>query len=161
MSVSDFRFHYDSSEYISLHDCRADKAAFENGILSLWFGDGIWILPDHPENNLGQTVLTDAARVDFTFENLHESDIQIFVFTKLSRYKYSLRAEWTLDRLIKSINKNGYQLEFLYIHKGFSSDIIDCWLWSDRKPYHRECQLHISLRQTDYRWNHLRPDCTW
>jgi hypothetical protein len=52
--------HCDHDEkYLTLHDCIAERAYFENGKLGFEFNDGFWVSPDHPESNLSQVVRTD------------------------------------------------------------------------------------------------------
>lgn len=56
--------HYDKDgAAISLHDCRTEKAAFENGVLTFYFPkDGFWICPGHEANTSGEAVLTIAIK---------------------------------------------------------------------------------------------------
>ena len=49
--------HCDHDEqYLTLHDCIAERAYFENGKLGFEFDDGFWVSPDHPESNLSELV---------------------------------------------------------------------------------------------------------
>lgn len=72
-----------------------------------------------------------------------------------------VREEWELSKLIECINSGKYTLEFLYQYKGYNSMIIECCLWSDKKPYDRECQLKLPLSQVRYCWNDLCEDKEW
>ena len=55
--------HCDTDEeYLTLHDCVAERAYFTNGKLGFEFDDGFWISPDHPESNLSNLVRTDNTR---------------------------------------------------------------------------------------------------
>lgn len=147
------------STFISLHDCHATKVFFENGILRFVFQDGIWVSKEHSHNMTGKTVRTDVAEVEFFLEFGDESDITVYVFEK--KLNQTVRAEWELSRLIKSLNDKKYTLEFLYQYKGYNSMIIECWLWSDKKPYHRECELKLSLTDVKYYWNDLCKEREW
>ena len=58
--------HCDKNDnLISLHDCKAERAWFENGVLGFEFPDGFWITPDHPESDLDVLVRTDASKLEF------------------------------------------------------------------------------------------------
>ena len=46
-------------KYLTLHDCVAERAYFEDGKLGFEFHDGFWISPDHPDSNLPNLVRTD------------------------------------------------------------------------------------------------------
>ena len=59
--------HCDHDEtYISLHDCVAERAWFENSKLGFAFKDGFYVSPDHPESNLSTMVRTDLSHAEFT-----------------------------------------------------------------------------------------------
>ena len=58
--------HVDTEEkYISLHDCYATKLRIKDNILSVYFGEGFWILDKHEFNDYGKTLKTDSAYVEF------------------------------------------------------------------------------------------------
>ena len=55
-----------NEEHLTLHDCIATQAYFENGKLGFEFENGFWISPDHPESHLTKMVRTDFAKVEYT-----------------------------------------------------------------------------------------------
>ena len=148
--------HYDrDGAAISLHDSRAEKVTFENGVMTFCFlEDGFWILPDHEENTTGEPVRTDASEVKFhlLYEDA-EDDVHCYVFYKKSAKK-AVRKQWALSELVSAINSGKVQLEFLYRYVGgYKEQVFACELLSDKKPYHRECQLWLSVRDVTYCWN--------
>ncbi len=152
--------HCDTTdEYISLHDCHATKISYEKGVLTFGFEDGIWVAQGHTDNTVDKTVRTSEAEVRFILESEDESDITIYIFKKEG--KKTIRKEWELSRLLEHVNSGKGTLEFLYQYKGYCSMIIECWLWSKKKPYHRECELKISLTGVEYCWNDLCEDREW
>ena len=152
--------HCDSNdEYVSLHDCRATKVTFENGVLKFVFQDGFWITQGHPDNMLHKTDRTGESEVKFLLENGDEYDVTLYVFEE--REQETVREEWELDKFMECINKKNCALEFLYQYKGYHSMIIECWLWFDEEPYHKECELKLSLKDVEYYWNHLCEDAEW
>ena len=153
--------HSDHNEqYLSLHDCIAERACFENGILGFAFPDGFWISPDHPESDLSEMVRTDFSMVEFSLENGKEYDVAVYVFTK-TLFGKTVREEWSVPQLVNSINRGKCRLEFLYQYIDWNSRIVECELIFDKKPYRKECLLKISAQQVNYLWNHLRKDCPW
>ena len=75
--------HCDKDEkYLSLYDCVAEQAYFENGKLGFEFNDGFWISPDHPESNLSNLVRTDFSKVEYTLEDGADYDVTVYVFKK-------------------------------------------------------------------------------
>ena len=152
--------HCDTTDkFISLHDCHATKVAYEQGILTLGFEDGIWVCPGHPDSTIDKTVRTDGAEVRFFLEFGDESDITIYIYEEMG--KKTIRKEWELSNLLEHVNSGKGTLEFLYQYKGYGTWILECWLWSKKKPYHRECELKISLTGAEYCWNDLCEDREW
>ncbi len=147
--------HYDKDgAAISLHDSRAEKANFENGILTFYFPtDGFWIGSDHDANPTGEAVRTDASEVRFHLLYETDDESQCYVFDKKSERK-AVRREWTLSELVSAINSGKYQLEFLYRYiGGYKEQVFTCEICQKKKPYRRECQLWLSVQDVTYCWN--------
>lgn len=148
--------HYDKDgAAISLHDCRAEKATFENGIVTFYFPeDGFWILSEHEANSAVEAVRTDASEVRFHLLYEDEADdFHCYVFDKKSERK-AVRKQWTLSDLVSAINSGKYQLEFLYRYAGGYKELVFyCEICQDKKPYRRECQLWLSVQDVTYCWN--------
>lgn len=152
--------HYDTDDnYISLHDCHVTNITYENGILTFGFDDGIWILEGHPSNSLNKIVKTDKAYVKLCLETGEAYDVTLYIYEK--KFNKTLRKEWDLYKLIEKINEKKYTLEMLYQYKGYNSILIECWMWSDKKPYSRECELKIAATGAEYCWNSLCEDREW
>ena len=153
--------HCDKDEkYLSLHDCIAEQAYFENGKLGFEFNDGFWISPDHPESNLSNLVRTDFSKVEYTLEDGADYDVTVYVFKK-NLFKKTIRVEWTIQELINNINNGKCKLEFLYQYVDYNSRIVECELKLNKKPYRQECIMKISAPETRYYWNNLRKECPW
>ena len=156
--------HCDRNEqYLTLHDCVAERAWFADGKLGFAFADGFWILPDHPENHLKQTVRTDASQVEFTLEDGLACDVTTFVFKRTYSGELSGRT-WTLGELVDAINAGKCKLEFLYQFLGYKSRMVECELIFGDTPQNQDrhtCILRISAPEVRYDWNHLRADRVW
>lgn len=152
--------HYDTDDnHISLHDCHVTKATYEDGIMTFGFEDGIWILEGHLSNDLNKIVRTDTAYVQFCLETGEAYDVTLYIYEK--KFNKTLRKEWDLYKLIEMINEKNHTLEMLYQYKGYNSIIIECCLWSEKKPYSRESELKIAVTGVEYCWNNLREDREW
>ena len=154
-----YKFCDQNGENISTHDCYTTNILYENGILTFVFADGIWLTKDNPNNTTGKTIRTDRAEVQFALEFGTEDDISIYVFKNY--LKKTIRKEWKLSKLIEYANSGKKSLEFLYQYQGYHSVIIECMLWSDKKSYHQECELKISLKDMKYCWNKLYEEREW
>lgn len=153
--------HCDRDErYLSLHDCIAERAYFEDGKLGFQFDDGFWVSPDHPENNLSNLVRTDSSKVEYTLENGTSYDVTVYVF-KENIFKKTIRIEWTMQELLDNINSGKCKLEFLYQYADCASRIVECELKLNKKPYIMECVIKISAPKVSYYWNNLHADRTW
>ncbi|MBQ1195645.1 MAG: hypothetical protein IIX44_05305 [Clostridia bacterium] len=153
--------HCDTNDrYVSLHDCKSKRAYFEYGVLGFEFIDGFWITPEHPESHLDTLVKTDFSRVEYELLDGDEYDVNVFVFEK-NILGQTVKKEWSVQKLVDSINNEEVVVEFLYQYVDGMSRIVECWLWSDRKPYSRECVLKISAREVQYHWNRILEDRVW
>lgn len=148
-----------NDKFISLHDCRVTKVLYDKGILTFIFNEGFYICKDHPDNKINKIVLTDKAEVRFNLVCDGLEDVTIYVFKE--KIKKTIREEWDLSRLMEYINDKGCTLEILYRYDRYNSIIIECCLWSKKKPYHRECELRLSLKDEKYCWNELCEECEW
>ena len=149
-----------TEQNLSLHDCRADRMELKDGVLSLRFPGGFWVSGDHPENPTGKTVRTDAARVDYVLRDAKGTDVSADVFTRL-KHPLSLRRSYNLSEFMEIINRQGWELEFLYQYPDYWNRIIECVLCLPKKPYWKECQLKLDVSEVIYRWNDLRTDEEW
>ena len=155
--------HIDESDFhITLHDCRADTISLSENTLTFHFSDGFWISSEHAHNHLGQTVRTDPAEVRFRLceDEMCGDVVKLHVFTEKKHGK-AIRKTWNLKKLMKKINSGQYQLEFMYVYKGYLTVLYDCLLWSKKKPWFRECELRIPTEHADFCWNNLLPDRQW
>lgn len=160
MNATEFK-HLDNGEaHLSLHDCTAEKVYIREGKLVFEFSDGFWIFPSHPENPLGNTVRSDFSKVEYILDRKSIEDVMVYVFEE-TLFKKTVRKEWTLDELIKNIYCGKCRLELLYQYTDESSRLIECMIWSDRRPYHREGIIKINGAQANYYWNNLCADRTW
>ena len=159
---SDMAFsHCDREDtYLTLHDCTADRAYFENGKLGFAFHDGFWVSPDHPDSHLSKVVRTDHAKVEYTLADGEDYDVTVYVFQK-TLFRRVIRTEWTVQELVRRINDGSCKLEFLYSYFDGYTRIMECELTQGKKPYCRECVLRISAPEVSYYWNNLREDRPW
>lgn len=156
--------HNDCDAYhgqkLTLHDCVAEKITYENGILSFWLSDGFWITPSHEASDLENVIKTDAARVDFKVDDI--DDVSVDVFTrKRSIIKRTIVEYWDAQELIEAVNNGKCIIEFVYQYRTYFEQMWYCAIRSSKKPYYRDCYLHIPNTEAVYRWNELRPDHTW
>ena len=154
------RYNEKNEGYLTLHDCRAARAELNDGVLSFWFDEGFWITASHPENPTGKTVRTGPARVDYVLREQSGDDVSVDVFTRL-RWPHALRTAWELPRLLEKLNRDGWELEFLYQYPGGWDRVVECWLWFPKRPYHKECRLKVDAVEVIYRWNELQPEREW
>lgn len=149
-----------SDNLICLHDCKSERAYFENGILGFEFSDGFWISPEHPESKLDVLVRTDPSKVEFKLIDGDEYDVTVFVFER-NIFKQTVRKEWTVQKLVDSINSGEVTIEFLYQYLDGFSRIAECHLWSRKKPYSRECIMKIVAPEVRYYWNNIIENRVW
>lgn len=157
--------HIDPDEFheqqLTLHDCVAEKISYENNILRFYFPDGFWVTPHHIANSSEYVVRTDASVVDFSIEDI--DDIAVCVFSE-STWPWSKKTrveEWHMEKLISSVNTGKCVIEFITQYRSCHTQMWRCWIRSDKKPYHRDCQLYLPQTKATFYWNNLCFDRKW
>ncbi|MBQ8830447.1 MAG: hypothetical protein IJ017_02490 [Oscillospiraceae bacterium] len=145
---------------LSLHDCVADKITYENGVLSFNLPEGFWITTNHDANDLENVIRTDSARVDFRVDDILDVSVDVYI-RKRNIIKRTIVQYWDAQDLIDAVNSGKCTIEFIYQYRTFFEQMWQCVIRSEKKPYYRECYLHIPGTEVIYRWNNLRPDHTW
>ncbi len=156
--------HNDCESYnnfkLTLHDCRAEKITYNNGILSFYMSDGFGITPNHEASDFANTVRTDAARVDFKVDDILDVSADVFI-RKRNIIKRTIVEYWDAEDLMEAVNSGRCVIEFIYQYKSFFEQMWRCAIHSTKKLHYAECYLHIPNTEAVYRWNELRPDCVW
>lgn len=143
---------------LTLHDCVADKIEFADGWLRFYLPDGLWVNPNHEDSPLEKTVRTDAAVVDFKIKDL--DDIRVTVFIR-NRFRKTRVEFWDMHELMDAVNSGACSLEFFFQYRASFEQMWDCAIRSEKKPYYRDCQLHLPETEAIYRWNNLIPEYEW
>ncbi len=146
---------------LTLHDCTTDKISYENNLIRFSLPDGLWVTPHHKENDTGKVLRTDAAVVTFVAEDL--DDIVIRVLTRGSRlFRSKTRVEiWDMKQLINAVNCGKCTLEFITQYRTCFEQLWFCDIRSKKKPYYRECQIHLPNTKAEFCWNNLCLDREW
>lgn len=66
---------------ISLHDCRATRASYEEEYLKFVFKDGFWVGEKNSKNPYGKIVSTDQAEVEF---HVLDEDVTVYKWNEFS-----------------------------------------------------------------------------
>ena len=143
---------------LTLHDCVADKITYKSGVLEFFFSDGFWIVPCHGENDLGKTVRTDASQVAFHIDNIEDVDIQVYTRNFFKKTKVEF---WSANDLLDVVNSGKCTIEFIYQYRASFEQMWLCALNFKKKPYYKECYLHLPGATATYKWNNLLPNREW
>ena len=109
-----YRYKVVNDECVGLHDCRANKMAWNENVLSFYIPDGIWVWMT------GETIKTKEAKVDFEIIDKEIDGVDIYLFKK-NRSGKVVREEWELNNFINAVNNGTFELEFLYKYQGYQS----------------------------------------
>lgn len=149
--------HHTSTELIteninvSLHDCKATQILLEDRLLSFTFPDGFWVTK---KDNVNEKLFyTDEGQVNFTL--LYAADVAVTIYIFTEKNGKTIREELKIEEFIHQINSNLCSLEFLYSYIGYQTFKFDCWIWFDKEPYHKECELVISAQEMSCQWNNM------
>lgn len=140
-------------ERIGLHDCRADRASLRDGVLTLRFREGIWVLRRQEDGRI-RRFYTGEAEAALPLLEEDEWAVTVSLFTKEGGRV--IREGHSGAELEKWLAEgSGRELELLYEYTGFQSFLFDCWLWFPEPPYHKECQLLVLAEEMTCRWDEL------
>ena len=157
--------HIDPDEFhgkeLTLHDCISDKISFENNTLRFYLPDGFWVTPHHIENTSEKVIRTDASVVDFSIEDIDDIIVRVFTGHRWLGFRNTSVELWDMEQLISSINCEKCTLEFITQYRTHYEQMWHCAIHSKKKPYYRECQLHLPETEATFFWNDLRLDREW
>ena len=143
---------------LSLHDCVADKVCFSDNTLRFYLPDGFWVTPNQKESHCDKVVRTNASAVDFSLKNIDDAYVRVF---NRNIFKKTYTDIWEINKLVSTINNGECSIEFIYQYRTYFEQMWHCVIHSKKKPYYRECQLHLPETEATFFWNDLRPDREW
>ncbi len=141
-----YQYNVVNSENLSLHDCRANRMSWEDGILSFFIPDGIWIVEK------GEAIKTNSSRVDFEVMDKNVDDVDIYLFRKTRSGKV-IREQWKVDNFINAVNEGTFEVEFLYKYLGYQYILYKCCVWFKKAPYCYECEIEMHSTKMVCRYN--------
>ena len=163
--INDNFKHIDPDEFhgkeLTLHDCMSDKISFENHTLRFYLPDGFWVTSHHIENASEKVIRTDASVVDFSIEDIDDIIVRVFTSHRCFGFRNTSVELWNMEQLISAINSGKCTLEFITQYRTHYEQMWHCVIHSKKKPYYRECQLHLPETEATFFWNDLRPDREW
>ena len=143
---------------VTLHDCIVDKIEYFDGYLRFYLPDGLWVNPNHKDSTLDKTVRTNPAVVDFKAEDIDDITVTVFIRKRFGRSRVEY---WDMHELMEAVNSGICKLEFVYQYRACFEQLWQCSIRSKKKPYYRDCQLHLPGTEAVYRWNDLIPEWEW
>ena len=146
---------------LSLHDCISERILFKNNTLRFYLPYGFWVTTHHKTNLSGKVVRTDASTVDFSIEDIDDIFIRVFTRHRWLWFRNTRAELWDIEKLIDSVNRGKCTLEFITQYRTYGEQMWHCAIRSDKKPYYRECHLHLPNAQATFCWNNLCPDREW
>ena len=135
-----YKYESNDADGFSLHDCRAQSAQYDNGILTFFFQNGLY------RNNGRKRLNTGDAAVSFKNE-----DVVFYLFVQ--KDGKTIREEYEADQLVDKINRREWEPEFLYRYDRYKEIMFSGWVWVNCEPFHHEFQLFIETDEETYRWN--------
>ena len=146
---------------LTLHDCVAEHVSWADGILRFRFPDGFWITPNHKENHCDKVVRTDASVVDFSTEDIDDITVRVFTGNACWGSRKTTVETWHMEQLISAVNSGNCTIEFITQYRSYYEQLWHCTIRSRKKPYYRECHLHLPNTRAVFCWNNLCPDRQW
>ena len=146
---------------LTLHDCIADKVSFTNNILRFNLPQGLWVTPHHTDNDYNKILRTDAAAVDFAVKDIDDISVRVFTRSKWPLSQKIYAEDWHIEQLLVAINNGRCTIEFITQYRSHFEQLWYCVIHSSKKPYYKECHLHLPDADATFHWNNLRQECEW
>ena len=148
---------------ISLHDCIVNKIDLSENSLSFLLDDGFWVLSDSKHNNLGETVRTDKAKIEFV--GFDKDFSAFFIYKRLRLFGIPLcviRKKVSIDSLFKRINNCEWEIELLEeYHSCGRKQLFFGNVNTKKRLWAYEFQLFVDCIKIEYYWNELCTDRKW
>ena len=148
-------------EELSLHDCVANRISVEKNAMRFYLPDGFWVTPEHNANTCGKVVRTDASAVEFSVEDTDDITARVFTDRRFFGFKKTSAEIWNLAQLISAVNDQKCTFEFVSQYRSCHEQLWYCVIHSGKKPYYRECYLHLPVAKASFYWNKLCLDSEW
>lgn len=139
---------------IGLHDCRAAHMTVSDDRIEFTFDEGFVVLPGNEHNSHNRARMTDKASLVISKYDLES----VYVFREIRLFGkriLTIRKNISLNELADRINCGKWQLEFITEYVNAFTVLYNCEIWSDRKPYHTECQIEMVYGSIEYNWNNI------
>ena len=154
----------DAYNSISLHDCSADSVEFNGTDLIFDFADGFWVLPVSSHNGHDKPVKTGHAQLCFhgVFKDEPFDAIDVYKTTHIfTKPIFCRRLQPEYADFLEMFKTGKYELEFITEYHAHISSLYQCWIWKKGIGLDAECQLEITAKNIEYRWNEILYDHEW
>ncbi len=150
----------DAYPMISLHDCIATDIRMDGHDLLLDFPDGFRITPCSPYSTPERPVRTGAAQLCFRGLSADSpiDRIDIYKTTRLfGKPLFCRRLQPDDTAFLKRFNREQYTPEFLSEYHDSPSALYPCCI-RKADSFYAECQIELTARHIEYRWNTICGD---
>lgn len=155
----------EAEDQISLHDCRATRITAAENRICMGFADGFWLIQNTAHNPSGETIKTTRSQVVFYLNPQCADEAEVTVFRRKQlrgKKKIAVREFRDLAWLMKIVNGQGVQLEFVEAYRQHSDRLYKGYLYAKRPPYWLECEIEIPwIEKIEYCWNEIDPENIW
>ncbi len=154
----------DAYNTISLHDCKATSITKEGRDWIFDFPDGFWITPASNHIHHDRPIKTGPAQV--CVHGMIEEDpfdaIDIYKTIRIcGKPILCRRLQPDGSVFLKMFQTGKYDLEFITEYHASMASLYRCWIWKRNAGFYAECQLELTVKSIEYRWNEIRYDREW
>ena len=156
--------HTSKNDYpnIILHDCFVTNISTQNNDIIFEFDDGFWITDTHKENPYGQILRTGKSQM--LFSNVDYDFSGIYIFKELKVFKklmFTNRVSLAMKDFIAKINSGKWSFEIKDELYAWHQAVFVGDVRFNHRPYRREFQIDLNVKEMIYSWNEIREDRVW
>ena len=127
---------------VGLHDCRTNRIKLEDEYITFYFPDGFYFIED------GNAVQSGRAEMRCHFADKYEDNFSAVIYRK-NIFGKTVREEWT-DKFLPAVNGGDCEFEFVYTYRSYHSVLFKGYIWQNRKPWWRECEVELRTDEISY-----------
>ena len=128
---------------VGLHDCRTNKIQIEDQSITFFFPDGFYYIKDSVKESSN-------AKMRCHLVDRYGDNFSVCIFRK-NIFGKMIREDWT-DKLVPAVNSGKVEFEFVYTFRAYQYILFKGYIWQDKKPWHRECEVEIRTDEITYSW---------
>lgn len=129
---------------VGLHDCRTGKIQIDDRSITFFFPEGFYFIKDTAAKE------NCNAEMRCHLVDQYDGNFSVSVFRK-NFFGQIIREDWT-DKFVSAVNSGEVEFEFVYTFRAYQNILFKGYIWRNKKPWWRECEVELRTDEITYSW---------